>query len=116
MNYKTFLGILLVFPFTTFGMEPDPASVDSPLNAAGETPLMRAITYGDKDKVQKLIKAGANINFVTKYGMTPHALATIGSMFSPEAQAILKLLEEHGAHGGPMPLKITVGSKTKESK
>ena len=112
MNYyKTFLGLLIAFSFTIIAMEAD---VDAPLNAAGETPLMRAITKYDINKVQQLIDAGADVNFRTKYGMSPHTLATMGAMFNPKGEAILQLLESHGAKGHH-PFKITVGSETRES-
>jgi ankyrin repeat protein len=72
-------------------------SIDSPLDRAGQTPLMQAIQNYDIAQVEYLINAGANVNFRTKYDMTPHALATIGAAFDQRGRTILHMLEKHQA-------------------
>ncbi len=96
MACKVFYALLIVLPFTIFGMEP--AAVDRPLDKAGNTLLIKAIASGNIDEVERLIKLGANVNLRTAYGITPFSLAFMLATVDPDkGEPIVDTLRKYGA-------------------
>jgi ankyrin repeat protein len=52
-----------------------------------------AAANGQKEVVELLILKGADVNAVSRYGLTPLNLATIG-----QQKEIVEMLIKHGAH------------------
>lgn len=67
------------------------ANVNVKNDRDGETPLHKAISKGDIDVVKLLLAHGADVNAVSKYGVT-------SQYFARNSKAITQLLQEHGAH------------------
>ncbi len=61
-------------------------------NGSGETPLMVAVQNGNTDAIERLIKAGANVNAKGSDGTS--ALTVANNMFK---QDMVELLKKHGA-------------------
>lgn len=66
------------------------ANVNAITSRDGETPFHKAISRGDIEIVKLLIDYGADVNAVSKFGVT-------SLYFARNSDAILKLLKEHGA-------------------
>jgi ankyrin repeat protein len=66
------------------------ANVNAKTSRDGETPFHKAISRGDVELVKLLLDYGADVNAVSKFGVT-------SLYFARNSDAITKLLKEHGA-------------------
>ena len=72
-------------------------------NADGQTPLCRAVQYGQKEMIKFLIAEGANVNLRMNFGDTAldYANASGGlSMSIEEQKEVVDLLRKHGGKTG----------------